>query len=314
MPPSTLSMSISFFTSMADKAAETGVAFNTLNEVARLNLLQEVLEEYNTHGVVAVNEKYQLKTRGQIAVTNLILYVAPEALIEMQAILNTCKEANSPFSRDILESRRHLRGMTAASLHSSASQTIWHTIMTITDPKQVRFLKRVKTEHAKNMKFAASATALKHWSLDAWNEECNYSCWLEWGIEETKAKQEVVDGVQRCVLDEKSLQNVTELGLLGEFKDHFETAWVAKDPNYGVEDLPWFPEKAKTNQSLMNPFSNEQHATLSQAFPKILEVQNAAAMWRAIGSYLLLVTKGVGRPMCADTQAGVRHDPVRVLI
>ena len=276
VPPSTLSMAISFSTAMAEKAIEGGQQLSTMNTAELEALLDVVFDEYNQHGVVGTNEKYQLKTRDRKAVTNLILYMDHEALSQMQMLLNTCKEAHSPFSRDILESTRHLKGMKPASLSSGVTHgaNVWETMQTVSVPKQVMFLKRVKEAHAKNMKHAEGVSALKHWSQDLWNSECNYSCWLQWGLHETEARKEVVDGVETCVLAADDIADVMTKGLQGEFKDHFEAAWMEKDPKYCVEDLPWFPAKA-TQDEMRNPFSEGQQVSLSQALQTLTQEQKA---------------------------------------
>ena len=62
-PPTVLSLALRFHAAMQEKAREAGRNWDALSLGDKEELLDQCFEEYNSYGIVATNEKYQLKYR-----------------------------------------------------------------------------------------------------------------------------------------------------------------------------------------------------------------------------------------------------------
>ena len=222
-PPTVLSLALRFHAAMQEKAREAGRNWDALSLGDKEELLDECFEEYNSYGIVATNEKYQLKYRDTNSCKNLTLYVCPEALKIIQGVLDNYKERDSPYAVHSLDSTRWLLGRKSSTARGGAASDIWDAIMTTNPAKQVLHQQRIVSMHRRNALHCAGSSIPKI-SVDVWNSELAYCCWLGHGLALCAGAKVVSPDYCETIakFTEAQIEDIKRRGLEGDYKDRLD--------------------------------------------------------------------------------------------
>ena len=139
---SLVAMALRLNAAMEELAVERGIAMSEANPGTLAKLLEAVVIEFNQHGIVGVSDRYKLNRHNQTAMEHMLIHCCPEALREIQGILNFMPERKSPFRVMVLESSRWLLG----SGGKGAGNDIWSAMLTMDRVKQTLMMQIIAFE------------------------------------------------------------------------------------------------------------------------------------------------------------------------
>ena len=123
-----------------DKSAEDKLVLECHRSLGKEAVLEMCFADYNTREDVANQEQWQLGHNERQAIKNLILRVSPGAKAIMAQHLSKRKGDLAAWSNEPIRRGRWLLGGVASNTEKGST---WDTALTMTEGKQVAFLKRV---------------------------------------------------------------------------------------------------------------------------------------------------------------------------
>ena len=194
--------------------------------------LTAVYDEFDQHGVIATQSKYQMTNHERFAVTNLIVWVTPATRLRMQNYLHHCKNRASPYRETNVASTRWLVGGTTAS--RAGQGAFWTAAYAMTGEKQPYFIDRINLLHRTG--------SLQSCSLETWDQEASYMAWAMHGYFALRAMTVSDATTAEAVpwMNEAQLQTLLRLILEGDYKDDWIAADTLRDSSYGLESYPFW--------------------------------------------------------------------------
>ena len=117
-PLTALSMAIKLQAAMQDVAKDKGIDFAAATLSSKQTLWKQVLQEFNSHGVLSVNNKYKLNWYQENSIMNLCFHSSPSALVLIQKSLDQIPEKKGPYQLKVLSTGRWILGAAPKNLQS----------------------------------------------------------------------------------------------------------------------------------------------------------------------------------------------------
>ena len=111
-------MAIKLQAAMQDVAKDKGIDFAAATLSSKQTLWKQVLQEFNSHGVLSVNNKYKLNWYQENSIMNLCFHSSPSALVLIQKSLDQIPEKKGPYQLKVLSTGRWILGAAPKNLQS----------------------------------------------------------------------------------------------------------------------------------------------------------------------------------------------------